>query len=405
MGLSLRSWLPPLLAGILATSCAFTLGELVETSGDGGAGGTGGAGGAGGQPSGGMGGTPPTYEVEVTYPARADTVTDFVVMVRLDSDRIDYDHAAPDGSDLRFFSDEGARLPHDVELWQPGGVSVVWVKVPSMDATGGTFAMRYGGDFISTAEDAGPTEVWSDYVSVFHMGDAVDADPAVADARTDVLGGTAVDVDESGAGFIGRAIEFGGGSSEIDLGTRPDWHVQEGETRTFSAWFARTFTSAKEMVIGGTRGVGPGGECCSGWSTIILNDQFANLRNDMAAGNCCLGTMEAMNTMPRALPGGEADVDWHFVVAVMDRGADINAHYLDANLEDSVVFASTLEMLEGDPKIGRSSSNANDDTAFVGLIDEVRLASFATSQARVSLRFDSERDQLLTFGPEREVEP
>jgi len=61
---------------------------------------------------------------------------DFPLLVRLDPGRFPYSQAATDGADLRFVADDGSTvLPHEIESWNPSGVSLVWVRIPSIDPT------------------------------------------------------------------------------------------------------------------------------------------------------------------------------------------------------------------------------------------------------------------------------
>ena len=101
----------------------------------------------------------------------------FPVLVRLSATSpsgFDYAACAADGSDLRFSDADGNVIPHEIEAWDTAGESLVWVKLPEMDA-GTTFSMWYGG--AAAAADA--TGTWSAYTGVWHMDEA---SGSVADA-------------------------------------------------------------------------------------------------------------------------------------------------------------------------------------------------------------------------------
>ena len=41
-----------------------------------------------------------------------------------------YDHCAANGADIRFADAAGNLIPHDIEIWDRAGESLIWVKVP-----------------------------------------------------------------------------------------------------------------------------------------------------------------------------------------------------------------------------------------------------------------------------------
>ena len=84
-------------------------------------------------------------------------LTDFPVLVRLDSARVNYDELQDEGADLRFIdADQQTELPHDIELWAPGGASFVWVRVPLIDAGSGAdhIWLYFNNDSASAPEPA-----------------------------------------------------------------------------------------------------------------------------------------------------------------------------------------------------------------------------------------------------------
>lgn len=104
-------------------------------------------------------------------------LTDFPLMVSLNSSRIDYSLCQSAGQDLRFFDSDGKTpLSYEIEQWNTSGTSIVWVRVPQIDAgsTGDSIVMVYGNPAASAASNA--SAVWStDYVGVYHMKNGQDA--------------------------------------------------------------------------------------------------------------------------------------------------------------------------------------------------------------------------------------
>ena len=141
------------------------------------------------------------------------TLTDFPVLVRVSEDRISFPIYAKckiaNGGDLRFSDATGALLASEVESWNPGGESLVWVKVPSLNA--GTVIT---GHFGCTSPDAvTPSDVWSNgFLGVWHLnadaGSLIQAN-SVAEGKSFVLPPDTVGVLAGTNGVAGLAAAFG----------------------------------------------------------------------------------------------------------------------------------------------------------------------------------------------------
>ncbi|MHC5115041.1 MAG: DUF2341 domain-containing protein, partial [Planctomycetota bacterium] len=104
---------------------------------------------------------------------QTENLTDFPVLVKLDSGNIDYAKTQNAGQDLRFVdSDETTELDFEIEEWNEAGTSYVWVKVPQIDGSSSTdfIYMYYGNTGASDGQDAAGT--WnSGYEAVLHLHD------------------------------------------------------------------------------------------------------------------------------------------------------------------------------------------------------------------------------------------
>ena len=112
-------------------------------------------------------------------------VTDFPVPLVLEEGHngFTYSGVAAGGADLRASDGNGANLPLEIETWNPGGRSVVWVKVPTLsDATAVTLSW---GDASAPVADA--TGMWGEATSaVLHFGDTPGLNSAHGDTFTPV---------------------------------------------------------------------------------------------------------------------------------------------------------------------------------------------------------------------------
>jgi len=132
-------------------------------------------------------------------------LTDFPVMVKLNSGRVDYAQFQPDGSDLRFY--QGAtQLAHEIETFDTAGESFIWVKVPNV-TSGETFTMKWG-DTGGAPPD--PTGVWSNgYIGVYHLNETAGTD--IFDSTAAGNNGLVVDDPTvNGAGQINGGMTFTG---------------------------------------------------------------------------------------------------------------------------------------------------------------------------------------------------
>ena len=156
-------------------------------------------------------------------------LTDVPVLVKLDATRIDYSQVQDAGQDLRFIDADGSTvLAYEIEEWNEGGTSYVWVKVPQIDTSGTDFiTLYYGNESAPDAQSAGA--VWSSgYEGVWHLKDdfANSTNRPYGDATN---AGTA-----DAAGQLADGQSFSGVSDHLDLGQTA---IIDGTTPfTVSAW-------------------------------------------------------------------------------------------------------------------------------------------------------------------------
>ena len=93
---------------------------------------------------------------------RAEDLTEFPVLITLDSNAIDYAKTQDQGQGLRFYDADGNPLAHEIETWDETGTSRVWVKVPQIEANSSTdyIHMYYGNASVGDGQNA--AAVWSD---------------------------------------------------------------------------------------------------------------------------------------------------------------------------------------------------------------------------------------------------
>lgn len=112
---------------------------------------------------------PITVDYDPGYASGEAAVTDFPVLLRIRKNLI-FAAAGENGKNLRFTDDFGiVAYPHEVDTWDTNGVSLVWVKLPSL---------RKGTVFRLYCEGQDPTQktnTWSAYAGVWHLNEALDS--------------------------------------------------------------------------------------------------------------------------------------------------------------------------------------------------------------------------------------
>jgi hypothetical protein len=106
--------------------------------------------------------------------AQASNLTNFPVLVTLDSNNFKFTEAQSAGQDIRFTDPDGSTLlPYEIESYDSVGLTArIWVNVPQIDASSSTDSiyMYWGNSGTSDAQSADNT--WnSNYKGVYHLSD------------------------------------------------------------------------------------------------------------------------------------------------------------------------------------------------------------------------------------------
>ncbi|RME14412.1 MAG: DUF2341 domain-containing protein [Bdellovibrio sp.] len=88
--------------------------------------------------------------ISLSIPTEADEQQ---VKLLLTSSNFDYSHINPDGSDIRFIDSSFTLFDYWIEIWNPSGSSIIWIKVPSSGTM--EFQMIYGNATASAYSNPG----------------------------------------------------------------------------------------------------------------------------------------------------------------------------------------------------------------------------------------------------------
>ena len=147
--------------------------------------------------------------------ATSEITTGLPALVRLSESSISgFSYTDCTGSNMKFTDAGGNELAYEVDTWNTIGESLVWVKLPS-SAANTKITLTYGDGVTPSAPS---TDVWSDYVGVWHLNGSVGAthaDVTVADSTAN--------------GYVATAKgAVAGGYSEGKIGSA--WNVYSTET-------------------------------------------------------------------------------------------------------------------------------------------------------------------------------
>ncbi|MDJ0803562.1 MAG: DUF2341 domain-containing protein, partial [Desulfobacterales bacterium] len=317
-----------------------------------------------------------------------DTLTDFPVLVQLNSGNMDYAQTQGDGADLRFIAADGTQLAHEIVKWDESGDSYVWVKVPQI--TGGSNAdsimMYYGNTAASDAQDS--AGVWSsDFAAVYHLEN--DLNDATANANHGANSGST-----NAGGQVGDGQLFDGIDDYGNLGSASSVDDIFDGGATISAWinptrwgeggFGRILDKADNI---GTNRNGWAFEIYGGNGSLLFQHGFTG-----AIGNW-ISPANSINL-------GQ----WQHVAVVFDSGSDANDPKLYINGVEQVVteIDTPSGTYRSDADIDLTLGNYSQDTnrTFDGILDDVRVSRTQRSADWIAAEHLSMTGAFVSLGGE-----
>ena len=328
-----------------------------------------------------------------------NSVNDVPVLVRISESIPGFSYAdlEADGSDIAFGVESNGVLteyPHEIEQWNPGGTSLVWVKVPLLSSSL-SFNFYFGGGSGGTASSA---SVWSNYAGVWHLGESGNG----GTSRNSTANGSALDGENTPdtacvLGRIGNARQisdttdtkgvvggiFVDGSQEC---------TKFGDTFTISGWFwHKDQNFYYDHVFYKREASGDTGGIAIEWNT-------SNAKVDVRGGN---GTAKSVTTMPIC-----RDRWAHYVFVYSGTTCAVYADGEHVTTLTGIGKATdnTERWVFGNSTAGYGGANGN--IAWKGAIDEVRMSPMAFNAAYIAAEYAAMSDeQFLSFGTATLVDP
>ncbi len=327
-------------------------------------------------------------KITIDNSSQNETFIDFPVLVILNTSRITYSSISADGTGIKFISsDHTEELAYEVEEWNSGGESVLWVKVPSISDLSNSdyFWLYYSTE--SNSDNTHPADVWSNnYLLVWHMNDT---GGLIKDSTSFGLNGVpdlGLYATDQYPGIIAGAQGYNSDPDNITINSAT---LDNLGPVTFSFWM-------KDL---GHLGI-----------DTILEKGGLNIRLPEASPNNTIEFIvgyDGGTNLGLFHENSWASTEWSSFYFTWTGSSDFN----EVNISNkSVPLLSPFLYTSGtgnrtpdtgsDLVIGNNSAN---DQRFNGYLDEIRISNVVRTSAWISAQYLSMTDSFLSYGSEESV--
>jgi len=183
---------------------------------------------------------------------QSEDLDSFPVLIVLTSQRVNYGYIQTDGDDIRFIdSNDSTELYYEVEEWDHGGTSHIWVRVPNIPQNSNTdyIYMYYGNKNVGATSYKNAAEVWNDgyFEMVQHLQETSPNTHEDSTGNNNDSISEAVTTQGSYAGKIDGADEFDGGDVGVRIGDSSSLDVTQ--EITIEAWVKDDLSSSKGRIV------------------------------------------------------------------------------------------------------------------------------------------------------------
>ena len=317
-----------------------------------------------------------------------ENLTNFPVLVCLNSSTIDYSQTQDNGEDIRFVDGDGTVLAHEIEEWDEAGTSCVWVKVPQIDAAPAVdyIWMYYGNPGAPDGQDA--ENVWdTQFQGVWHLNRS---SGDVLDSTSNDNDGTNVGSTRGVSGRIDSAFDFDGANDYINVG---DVGSNSSTAITVEAWIYHHAIGDERII-------------CKSTGTDVSDHIFS------------LGVDHQTNRVVRArlgtdgTGGGTSSHDsdsfvheanrWEYVAFTWN-SSDTMIRFYSNGQPEGTASRDGDSIIDSTQVVTIASVNTADGRYFDGLIDEPRISSTARSAEWIEAQYKSMTCDFIVFGPQEQV--
>ena len=317
------------------------------------------------------------YRRKVTITEQSgNDLTDYQVLVELNSTNFNFAHAQTNGEDIRFADEEGNLRDYWIEKWDAANEEAkVWVKVPSIPANSSVeIYMYYGNPSASSESDVSATfiRVIDGVVGSWHFDEgsgttAYDSSGNNYDGT--INGATWVD------GKFGKALSYDGDDDYVDTADISEIELHDA---SFVVWVKLDTLSEDQDII--TKGGHQLNEPLIIWYDVSVSsgaDVGGGNTNTISILTCDGSTQHWIAASSNSIN----DNNWHHITAVVDITNNILKLYIDGELEASNTKAwNGIADASVKLRIGDATPSSH---PFDGIIDEVLVFDKALSAEEI----------------------
>ena len=310
-------------------------------------------------------------------------LTNFPVLVKLNSSNIDYTKTQDSGQDIRFVAwDNTTELNYEIEKWNESGNSFVWVRIPSVSSSSDTkFWIYYGNSGATDGQNA--AGVWdSNYMGVWHLSET---SGTIYDSTSNNNDGTnygAIPV----KGMIGGAYDFE--ADDGDYIEIPDSDSLDMSTALTIEFYAKVESETYRSAVISKWSNSIGRSYTPTWYSQTDSSLVLYLYSS-ADYSCAQTTSEMFD-----------DTNWHKWSMTYDGSTPEANSYKDYSLEnhDTTNIPTSIYITTTPVRFGSHGSATT--MYYDGILDEIRFSNILRSDAWIKASYYSEIDNLLTYGSE-----
>jgi hypothetical protein len=316
-----------------------------------------------------------------------EDLTDFPVLVYLDSTRINWTETQDDLDDIRFVDQENTTfLDYEIENYTVNDEAWIWVNLPFVNSTSDTiFYLYYGNSGASNGEAV--TDVWdSNYITVLHMNDLTTStiEDSTINSNDMTKGGANQPILDPG--MIDGSQQFDG----VDDDLVSDSAYQLSDTITWEFWCNSTDDATPKTIWSDNAQWHTQGYIWFGRSTSLtqLYYEYANTTHTLSWN---VNNFFLENT-------------YMYGTIVVNYTSDTYEVFRNGISQATGSMPNAIS-LSGYSRTQYVGTFSGGNHFYLNELDEIRVSNINRSTAYISASYESGRDRLLSYSSRIEYYP
>ena len=326
------------------------------------------------------------YSMPITFTndTRLNTLTNFTALVVLDTNKVTYSQFLANAQDLRFADTNGTELAYQVESWNTASNSHIWVKIPTLVASGVITAYWANAGAPLPAYRTNGLAWDSTFAGVWHLGETGNTTAGGykdSTANTNDATGVAMTAGTEVAAQIYKGQNLNGTSQEIDAADSTS--LRPGTAVSMSVWIKAVSIASSHTHLMHKRGT-------TATTYGLWTDPSKKLYFETAGGALTGNTVLNVAT-------------WYHVAATYD-GSNMQV-YLNGVQDNSK--AQTGAIANGTTTLPLRIGHGPFNNWFNGIMDEPRVSNVGRSANWIWAEYANvaQQSMFVTYGTPSRVAP